>query len=131
MIDRMLKSLLGRGDAQDQTESEALLLLATFFYKVDKRVTLDEQDYIDRLMRDLPWTSPIGPEAMKSRLLPRVEAVLQAGVAAYLPFLAEVMECLTSGDAVAQAQAVAKEITSVDGEIDDHEMMCLDYVMNW
>ncbi|WP_415884216.1 hypothetical protein [Neptuniibacter sp. QD34_54] len=46
----------------DQEANEKLIELATFFYKIDNRVSLEEQRYVDELMGTIEWSSTISIE---------------------------------------------------------------------
>lgn len=127
MLDRI--SHLFKQTTGNQAENEALVTLATFFYKVDGRVTLEEQDYIRDFLSVMEWDSKIDIEVFQSRIIPKVNNILACdNDEENLKFLAELMESIASDDARSRAKQIARAIADADGEIDDREVKCLEYI---
>ena len=49
--------------SQQQTFNQALIKLSVLLYQVDGVVTLSEQDYLNSMVEELDWQSPICREA--------------------------------------------------------------------
>ena len=49
--------------SQQQTFNQALIKLSVLLYQVDGMVTLSEQDYLNSMVEELDWQSPICREA--------------------------------------------------------------------
>lgn len=121
-----VKSLLNK---DDQRISECLIELATFFYKIDRRVSLAEQDYIDDLMKSIKWESTIHIVSYQADCVARVNTIFDSTEDQVCEYLSRLMEELLELGGDKQAKVIAKEISDADGEIADEESKYLDYVM--
>lgn len=127
MLDRIKEFF--KQSSGNQEENEALVTLATFFYKVDGRVTLEEQDYIDDLLSVMEWNSSIDIQVFQSRIIPKINDVLVSDSDAdNLKFLSNLMASFTTDEARSRAKQIARAISDADGEIDDREVKCLEYI---
>ncbi|PCJ35812.1 MAG: hypothetical protein COA99_13605 [Moraxellaceae bacterium] len=115
----------------NQKDSEALVALATFFYKVDGRITLDEEEYINNFLSVLEWNSSIDITVFQKRVIPTINQVLDGPIDGYLKYLGGLMDDIESKEARALAKKIAQEISDVDGEVADLEVQCLDYIKNF
>jgi len=115
----------------NQKDSEALVALATFFYKVDGRITLDEEEYIDDFLSVLEWNSTIDITVFQKRVIPTINQVLDGAIDGYLKYLGGLMDDIESKEVRALAKKIAQEISDVDGETADLEVQCLDYIKNF
>lgn len=97
-----------------QQELEALVSLATFFYKMDGRISLAEQNYVEQLMHSLDWESSISVETFQNILIPQVQKVIDEGDEACIDFLSQQLEQIISAEGQAQAQRIAKEMQAID-----------------
>ena len=113
----------------EQATNELIIELATFFYKIDKRVSLQEQEYMESLMADMNWSSSISIEAFQNACIARVNEVVSPSEAGIHSYLTKLMEALADSGGVEQAKKIAKEISDADGEIADDEVKYLDFVM--
>lgn len=128
MLKAMLEAIRGLKREAPVQESQAIIELATFFYKVDLRVAIEEQDYLAELMPSLPWSGLVSRETFHQRILPRVSEAASAPLDRRLAYLAELIEQITTSDGKARALEIAAAICDADGEISDDEMICLDYL---
>ena len=112
----------------EQAVNELLIELATFFYKIDKRVSLEEQEYMENLMAGLKWTSPTNIETYQSGCIARVNKIDSAPESEVYSYLTKLMESLEKVDGVAQAKEIAREISDADGEIADDEVKYLKFI---
>ena len=90
----------------NQRFNEALIKTAVLLYQVDGLVSLTEQDYLEELINDLKWQSPICKDAFLTQAIQADELNFDA---------AKVLE-------------VAMGITGVDGERSEHETELLHYL---
>ncbi len=115
----------------NQKDNEALVTLATFFYKVDGRITWGEEEYMVNLLSAMEWNSNVDVAEFLQRVIPIINRVLDGPVENYMEFLANLMEDLQSDEAKARAKQIARAISDADGEISDIEVECLDYINNF
>ena len=115
----------------DQSASEKLIELATFFYKIDKRVSLEEQKYIDELMSSLEWRSTVSIESYQASCIAKINGVIESSEPQVLAYLSSLMQELSALGATAKAQALAQEVSDADGEIAEDEIKYLDLVMSY
>lgn len=115
----------------EQSTSEKLIELATFFYKVDKRVSLAEQKYIDELLETIEWKSSVSIESYQTDCIAKINGVIAMPEDKIYSYLANLMHALNELGALDKAQTLAKEISDADGEIADDEVKYLDLVMSF
>ncbi|GAB5379955.1 MAG: hypothetical protein Alis3KO_14980 [Aliiglaciecola sp.] len=115
----------------EQSVSERLIELATFFYKVDRRVSLEEQKYIDELLETIEWDSVISAESFQRSCILKINGMIGCSEDQILLYLSNLMQEISELGAVAKAQTLAKEISDSDGEIADDEVKYLDLVMSF
>ncbi|MEW9798112.1 TerB family tellurite resistance protein [Alteromonas sp. CYL-A6] len=100
-----------------QSFNQALIKMAVLLYQVDKTVTLTEQDYLESLVAELDWQSPICPEAFLNDAIFQARKALDTGNETdYLRALRD--DLLFDAD---RALEVAMAITGVDGERSEEE----------
>lgn len=127
MLDRIKEFF--KQSSGDQEENEALVMLATFFYKVDGRVALEELDYINDLLSVMDWNSSIDIQVFQTRIIPKINDVLDSDSDEdNLKFLASLMESISSDDARSRAKQIARAISDADGDIDEREGKYLEYI---
>ncbi|WP_415890957.1 hypothetical protein ACMXYV_06605 [Neptuniibacter sp. SY11_33] len=115
----------------DQEANESLIELATFFYKIDNRVSLEEQRYVDELMGSIEWSSTISIESFQRSCVSKINQIIRCSEEETLSYLSNLMKELSQCGAVDKAQVIAKEISDSDGEIADDEVKYLDLVMSF
>ena len=106
-----------------QSFNQALIELAVLLYQVDRTVTLTEQDYLNELVEELDWQSPICPDAFVNQAIYQARRALDLGdEVSYLRSLQIALEF----DAE-KALEVAMAITGIDGErsIEETELLSL------
>ena len=113
----------------EQSTNELLIELATFFYKIDKRITLEEQEYMDGMMGGIEWVSPTCIESYQDACIGRVNKIVGASESEIHNYLTQIMESFEKLDSVEQAKSIAREISEADGEIADDEAKYLQIVM--
>lgn len=100
-----------------QNFNQALIKMAVLLYQVDGKVSLSEQDYLETLVDELDWQSPICTEAFLN------DAIFQARQAIdteqQRTFLKSLKEALSFD--VDTALEVAMNITGIDGERSENE----------
>lgn len=121
-------SLLGECE---QSASEKLIELATFFYKVDKRVSLAEQNYIDELLGTIEWKSTVSVKSYQTSCIAKINGITGMSEDQIYSYLSNLMQELSELGVVVKAQTLAKEISDADGEIADDEVKYLDLVMSF
>ena len=126
MIEILLKILGGKQN--EQSDSEALIKIATFFCMIDSRITLEEQEYIRKLMDALEWEPDVDIEAFQESIITEVNQVLDGSPEYYNSYLAEVMDNIKSEEVIAKAKEIAKAITDADGVLADEEANSLDFI---
>lgn len=97
--------------------NQALIKMAVLLYQVDGMVSLSEQDYLEALVDDLDWQSPICSDAFLN------DAIFQARQAIDTAQQREYLKSLKpelSFD-VEKALEVAMSITGADGERSEKE----------
>lgn len=103
--------------SQQQTFNQALIKMSVLLYQVDGKVTLSEQDYLDDLIEQLDWQSPICREAFVNEAIYQTRNALDTGEASdYLRTLQS--DLLFDASKVME---VAMAITGVDGERSEEE----------
>ena len=113
----------------EQSTNELLIELATFFYKIDKRITLQEQEYMDGMMDDIEWVSPTSIGAYQDTCIARANKIVGASESEIHNYLTQIMESLEKLGSVEQAKNIAREISEADGHIADDEAKYLEIVM--
>lgn len=126
MIDRIIG--IFKQSQSVQNDSEALLKLATFFYKIDGRIALAEQDYVSQLVAVLDWDKSISASSFQQSIIPVVQNVIDSGEEPRLRFLEELMGSLSQPEGVELAKKIAQEISDADGEVADNEVKYLHFV---
>ncbi len=116
---------------EDQQISEKLIELATFFYKIDKRVSLEEQKYMDELLETIEWNSSISIESYQRDCIARVNEIDRKTDDQVVAYLSDLMQELSDLGAASKAKTIAKGISDADGEIADDEVKYLDVVMQY
>lgn len=116
---------------ETQAVSEKLIELATFFYKIDRRVALAEQKYMDQLLESIDWKSSINVHSYQRRCASRINDVIGKGDEAVGAYLSRLMKEVTDLGAVEKAKTIAREVSDADGEIADDEVKYLDIVMSY
>ncbi|MEY4588688.1 MAG: hypothetical protein RL497_764, partial [Pseudomonadota bacterium] len=76
----------------NQAESEKLIELATFFYKVDMRISQGEQEYIVELLEGIEWSSPINIESYQEKCISKINVILGGAEDQILVYLSSLME---------------------------------------
>lgn len=103
--------------SHEQAFNQALIRLSVLLYQVDGKVTLSEQDYLEEMINELDWQSPICREAFFTETIYQTRQILDAGEEKhYLRTL--------QGDLQYDAEKaleVAMTITGVDGERSEEE----------
>ncbi|MEN8771655.1 MAG: TerB family tellurite resistance protein, partial [Glaciecola sp.] len=108
----------------NQRFNEALIKTAVLLYQVDGLVSLTEQDYLEEVIDDLNWQSPICKDAFLTQAIHEARVANDAGDAlAFLKYQADELNF----DA-AKVVEVAMGITGVDGERSEHETELLHYL---
>lgn len=113
----------------EQRVSEKFIELATFFYKIDRRVSLEEQKYIDELMDTIEWTSSISIESYQRDCIAKLNAIIGNSEDLVFSYLSNLMTELSELGALDKAKSLAKGISDADGEIADDEVKYLELVM--
>lgn len=108
----------------NQRFNEALIKTAVLLYQVDGLVSLTEQDYLEELINDLKWQSPICKDAFLTQAIHEARVANDAGDA--LEFLKSQADELNFD--AAKVVEVAMGITGVDGERSEHETELLHYL---
>ncbi|MCP3428859.1 TerB family tellurite resistance protein [Opacimonas viscosa] len=100
-----------------QRFNESLIKLSVLLYQIDGKITLSEQDYLEDVIADLTWQSPISIDAFTN------DAIHQARVAVdndeALAFVKEMVDDLTFD--AEKVVEVAMGITGIDGERSEQE----------
>ncbi|MEM7359992.1 MAG: hypothetical protein AAF431_12900 [Pseudomonadota bacterium] len=126
MIETLLKILGGKQN--EQSDSEALIKIATFFCMIDSRITLEEQEHIKKLMDALEWEPDVDVEVFQENIITEVNRVLDGSPEYYNSYLAEVMDNIKSEEVIAKAKEIAKAMTDADGVLADEEANSLDFI---
>jgi tellurite resistance protein len=103
--------------SSQQAFNQSLIKMAILFYQADGRITLSEQDYLDKIIEQIEWDSPICIDAFVNDVIYQTRTALDAGKGA--DYLRQLQDDL-SLDAN-KALEVAMAITGVDGERCDEE----------
>ncbi|WP_412724735.1 hypothetical protein [Alteromonas sp. D210916BOD_24] len=115
----------------EQEVSEKLIQLATFFYKVDRRVSLEEQKYMDDLLETIEWNSPIDADYYQRTCISEINNLLDRSEDQIYAYLSKLMLDLSDLGAAEKAKILAKEISDSDGEIADDEVRYLEYILSF
>lgn len=129
IIDVLKSKIASVANTEEQAVSEKLIELATFFYKIDMRISLAEQNYMDQFLKSIEWKSSIHIESFQQRCIAKVNDVIGESEVEIGLFLSDLMKQLAELGAADRAKLIAKEISDADGEIADHEVKYLDIVM--
>ena len=119
-------ALLG---GSEQSVNESLIELATFFYKIDRRVSLEEQKYVHDLLKTIEWRSPKSIQSYQRDCIANINRVIEKSEEEISIYLSELMQKLSDHGAADKAKLLAREISDADGEIADDEVKYLDLVM--
>ena len=65
--------------SQQQTFNQALIKLSVLLYQVDGMVTLSEQDYLNSMVEELDWQSPICREAFLNDTIYQTRQAIDTG----------------------------------------------------
>ena len=114
-----------------QEVNEKLVELATFFYKIDGRISLPEQAYMEELLNSLEWNSTTPVETFQNECIARINQLKLSDSAIVASYLTGLMTRLEELEAIDQAIAIAKEISDADGEIADDEVRYLEVVRSY
>ncbi|USH01280.1 hypothetical protein K6Q96_10115 [Grimontia kaedaensis] len=115
----------------EQSASEKLIELATFFYKIDNRVALAEQKYMDELLQTIEWKSTVSVESFQRNCIGKINNVLDGSDEEASAYLSQLMQGLSELGAAEKAKTLAKEISDADGEIADDEVRYLDLIKSF
>ncbi len=74
MLEKLLKIM--SSEKGSQSDSEALIRIATFFYKIDGRISIEEQDYMSQLKEELEWQSNIDIDRFQQRIVAEINQVI-------------------------------------------------------
>ena len=95
-----------------QRFNESLIKLSVLLYQIDGKITLSEQDYLEQVIAELSWQSPISIEAFTN------DAIHQARVAVdhdeSLAFIKAMVDDLNFD--AEKVVEVAMGVTGIDGE---------------
>ncbi|MDO6567065.1 TerB family tellurite resistance protein [Alteromonas sp. 1_MG-2023] len=103
--------------SQQQSFNQALIKLSVLLYQIDGVVTLSEQDYLNSMVEELDWQSPICREAFLNDTIYQTRQAIDTGDE--LEFMRALKDDLAF-DAYKTLE-VAMAITGVDGERSDAE----------
>jgi tRNA A37 N6-isopentenylltransferase MiaA len=131
-IIKIIKSkLLALTNDSDQAVSEKLIELATFFYKVDRRISQEEQDFIGQLVQTIDWNSPISAETFQERCIAKINGILSGSEEHITVYLTNLMQELSDLGAATQAKTLAVEISTADNELAHDELKYIELVMSF
>lgn len=98
--------------SKQQEFNQSLIKMAVLLYQSDSKITLSEQDYLDNLIEQLDWDSPICVDAFVNDVIYQTRTALDTGCgASYLRALQADL-CYDANLAL----EVAMSITGADGE---------------
>ncbi|MCW8107802.1 TerB family tellurite resistance protein [Alteromonas ponticola] len=103
--------------SSQQSFNQALIQLSVLLYQIDGKVTITEQEYLDSVIDEMQWESPISVDAFLTDAIYQTRKALDEGNG--LELLKSLKEHL-SFDAD-KAMEVAMQITGVDGERNEKE----------
>lgn len=129
MLEKLLKIMSSENGSQ--SDNEALIRIATFFYKIDGRISIEEQDYMSQLKEELEWQSNIDIDRFQQRIVAEINQVLDGPADQYNVFLEKVMDSIESKVAIEKAKQIAQAISDTDGEIADTEVKSLDFISTY
>jgi tellurite resistance protein len=119
------------GEKNNQSDNEALVKVATFFYKIDGRISIEEQDYMSRLKNDIEWQSNLDIDNFHQHIISEINQVIDGPSNKYNDYLAKVMDSIESKAAIERAKQIAQTISDADGEIADAEVKSLDFISTY
>ncbi|WP_028021710.1 tellurite resistance TerB family protein [Enterovibrio calviensis] len=114
-----------------QSANEKLIELATFFYKIDNRVSLAEQKYMDELLQTIEWKSTVSVESYQRNCISKIGSVIDGSDEDVSSYLSQLMQELSELGAAEKAVTLATEISDADGEIADDEVRYLDLIKSF
>lgn len=103
--------------SEQQAFNQSLIKMAVLLYKIDGKITLTEQDYLDEIIDTMEWESPISVDAFLNDAIYQVRQVVDADESAR--FLRSLQQDLNIN--ADRALEVAMNITGADGERCDEE----------
>ncbi len=106
-----------------QAASEATVLLLTLLYRVDKKIKLQEQDFLASALPSLKWSSPIHIDIFQADAIRKVDAAIKNNQVkefvethcANINFKGDLLKLLN-------------ELASADGSIDQDEQNIINTV---
>ncbi|MCW8091453.1 tellurite resistance TerB family protein [Alteromonas sp. ASW11-130] len=103
--------------SSQQSFNQALIQLAVLLYQIDGKVTLTEQEYLDSVIEEMCWESPISIDAFLTEAIYQTRKALDEGKG--IELLKSLKEHLLHD--VDKAMEVAMQITGIDGERNEKE----------
>ncbi|NMH59456.1 TerB family tellurite resistance protein [Alteromonas ponticola] len=103
--------------SSQQSFNQALIQLSVLLYQIDGKVTLTEQEYLDDVIDNMQWDSPISVEAFLTDAIYHTRKALDEGDG--IELLKSLKEHLAYD--ADKAMEVAMQITGVDGERNEKE----------
>ena len=76
----------------EQAANEKLVELATFFYKIDMRVSLEEQAYMDELLKTIDWDSSVSVESFQRDCIAKINAMFASSGDKVSLYLSDLMQ---------------------------------------
>jgi tellurite resistance protein len=129
VLEKLLQIL--NGEKNNQSDNEALVKVATFFYKIDGRISIEEQDYMSKLKNDIEWQSNLDIDNFHQRIISEINQVIDGPSSKYNDYLAKVMDSIESKAVIERAKQIAQTISDADGEIADAEVKSLDFISTY
>lgn len=131
-IFRNLKEIVsGTSKENAQASTKKLIELATFFYKVDNRITLGEQRFVEELLVYMVWDGPQSAESFQSSCVLKINRVLEQAEEAIHEYVLTLIGEIGELGALSRAQAIAKDISEIDGVVSSEEAKYLQLVMSF
>ena len=103
--------------SQQQSFNQALIKMSVLLYQIDGVVTLSEQDYLNSIIEELDWQSPICLEAFLNDTIYQTRKAIDTGET--LSYLRSLKDDLAYD--AQKTLEVAMAITGVDGERSEEE----------
>lgn len=103
--------------SEQQLYNEALIQLVVLLYQIDGRVSLSEQDFLDTLMDEMEWQSPISRQARLSAIISETRQCVERQQHVEL---LQTLKPTLNIDADKTLE-VAMAITAIDGERSEPE----------
>lgn len=100
-----------------QLFNQSLIKLAVLLYQIDRKVMLTEQDYLDEVLEEMDWQSPISQDAFFNEAIYQARQAIDTGDEMH--FVRELQQDLLFDPD--RALEVAMAITGVDGERSEEE----------